>query len=355
MALESISIRNLRNLVEIHLRPQQGINLIVGTNGSGKTSLLEAIYILGRGRSFRESKSRAVIMKGKPWYEVTGQLEDNGISTRIGIRRSAREITVRMNGTSVRKLSTLAKQLPIHIITPRSHELLEAGAGVRRRFIEWGVFHVEHGYQRLSSRYHRALTQRNAALKNQQDIHALWDEEIIELAGSIDRIRRGYVEELSRYLEEEMQHLLDGQQVRLEWRRGWDAEQDLGESLDRNRSADLSRGFTHAGPHRADLVVRLEGELSRQWASRGQQKLIVCGLFLAQTRLIRERTGKRPVILMDDLAAELDREHRERMLDRLRVNDSQVFITATDAGIFSNRVSDAMFHVEHGAMVPDGV
>ncbi len=358
MSLEHFHIRNIRNLAEIQMAPAAGINLIVGPNGSGKTSLLEAIYILGRGRSFRESRSGAVIRRGEEWYEVAGRLRasEQGRQTQIGIRRSGKEILVKMNGIKVRKLSVLARELPIHVITPRSHELLEAGSGVRRRFVEWGVFHVEHPYQDLSIRYQRVLAQRNAALKGEGEVHAYWDRELIDLSESLDAYRRRYVEELSDYLKDEMRTLLADMEIDLEWRRGWSGERSLEQVLQEMKLSDIKRGYTQAGAHRADLVVRVEGEHSRHWASRGQQKLIICGLFLAQSRLIADRTGRQPLILVDDLAAELDDEHRQRMLERLSTSRSQVFLTTTHSGAFGRDFRpEAMFHVEHGAITAESV
>lgn len=355
MALEIVSIRNIRNLSATVFHPDARVNLIAGDNGSGKTSILEALYILGRGRSFRESKTNAVLKKGAGWYEVSGTATTHGLTQRIGIRKSGRETLVKLNGTRIQKLSILAKELPIHVITPRSHELLEAGSNLRRRFVEWGVFHVKHSYQQLSARYHRTLAQRNAALKTQPGIHALWDREIVSLAESMDEIRSQFVDDLSRHLQTEIQALLGDVQVELEWRRGWDSALSLEEALDRSRDMDFKRGFTHAGPHRADLIVRMQGEQARKWASRGQQKLIICGLFLAQSRLINATSGKQMIMLVDDLAAELDAEHRRLLLERLVATGSQVFITSTDESLFTGHGVDQVFHVEHGSIHAEGV
>ena len=350
MTLKTVRIRNIRNIAEAELSPGPGINIIAGPNGSGKTSLLEAIFILGRGRSFRDNKARSIITKGAESLEVFGISEHDAISARLGIRKSKSDTLARLNGEKIRKLSILARELPLYVITPRSHEILESGSAHRRRFIEWGVFHVEHGYQSISMRYQRALAQRNAALKHQAGDHALWDRELDGLADVINGYRQSYLKALIEYFRVDLQALLPSVDVSIAWHKGWDSESGLIEALEKNRSSDLRRGFTQVGPHRADFSVQLEGTPAKNWASRGQQKLIITALFLAQARLIRDRIGRYPVLLIDDLAAELDTQRRELLLDRMTENGGQVFVTSTDAGIFCDVPNSDMFHVEHGVL-----
>lgn len=355
MPLQIIRLTNVRNIAEGEITPASGINIVVGPNGSGKTSLLEAVFILGRGRSFRETRIRSIIKKGTEYLEVFGIVNDHGPGTKIGIRKSNQDTIVKINFQRVQKLSTLARELPLHVITPRSHEILESGSDHRRRFIDWGVFHVEHQYQRLSSRYYRVLSQRNAALKTQPENHALWDRELDSLSIEINRLRETHLRDLTRYFKEDIGALLETMAVEFEWKRGWDRNLTLMEALQRNRSSDLKRGFTQQGPHRADFSVRLDGMPARRWASRGQQKLIIMALFLAQVRLIRNEVGRNPILLIDDLAAELDRRHRDKLMMRIEHNANQVFITTTDLGLFSDNTQKKVFHVEHGVLAADSV
>jgi len=355
MALQLIRISNIRNISEGEIVPDTGINIVAGPNGSGKTSLLEALFILGRGRSFRETRTSSIIKNGAGYLDVFGIVNDHGSKTRIGIRKSSRDTIVKLNTKRVKRLSTLARELPLHIVTPRSHEILESGSEYRRRFLEWGVFHVEHQYRRLSSRYHRVLSQRNAALKSQPQNHALWDRELDGLSVEMNRFRETYLLDLISYFQEDIAELLDSMEVEFEWKQGWDKDLTLLEVLQHNRSSDMKRGFTQHGPHRADFSIRLDGMPVKRWASRGQQKLIITALFLAQVRMIRDKAGKNPILLIDDLAAELDHDHRNKLMDRMKNNGNQVFITTTDIGLFSDDTQKKVFHVEHGVLTTDGV
>jgi len=355
MALQLIRLSNIRNISEGEIAPDPGINIVVGPNGSGKTSLLEALFILGRGRSFRETRTRSIIKKGAGYLDVFGIVEDRGSRTRIGIRKSTRDTIVKVNTKRVNRLSTLARELPLHIVTPRSHEILELGSEYRRRFLEWGVFHVEHKYRRLSSRYQRVLSQRNAALKSESQNHALWDRELDSLSVEMNRSRKAYLLDLISYFQEDIAELLESIEVEFVWKQGWDKNLTLLEALQRNRSSDIKRGFTQQGPHRADFSILLDGMLAKRWASRGQQKLIITALFLAQVRMIRDKAGKNPILLVDDLAAELDHDHRNRLMNRMMNNGNQVFITTTDIGLFSDVTQKKVFHVEHGVLTTDGV
>ena len=351
MSLALIRISHLRNIREMELTPSTGVNLIWGANGSGKTSILEAIYLLGRGVSFRNRQSGSYIQSGEDHLDLFARVNaQEGRTVSMGLRKGRSESEARVDGKRVRSVSELAKNLPISIITPKTHEILERGPQYRRRFLDWGVFHVEHGYRGLVERYQRALQQRNAALRKRIMETAVWDRELCEAGEEINRIRERYLDQLREELQLVMSRLLENREIELEWRRGWPADEALEQAMDRAKKEDVARGYTKFGPHRADLVVRLDGDLVEKRASRGQQKLTVAAMHLAQAGVARAAAGVNTVIMVDDLPAELDSTNRESLMRELAAGQQQVFVTGIEQEIFREAPISQVFHVEHGAL-----
>jgi DNA replication and repair protein RecF len=349
MTLGLIRIKNLRNIAEMEMEPAAGTNLVWGANGTGKTSILEAIYILGRGRSFRNRENAAIIRKGEESLELYGSIsEPDGERLGIGIRKKKKSTEAKIDGERIKKISQLARTLPISILTPRSHEILERGSQYRRRYLDWGVFHVEHGYRDVSERYHRTLQQRNAALRNRGVDSAVWDRELAEMGKQLNDIRERYLDTLLPNILDVCSRFLPDAELKFEWRRGWKAGADLEKILKDARHGDETRGYTSTGPHRADLAIRINGEVAERVVSRGQQKMLMAAMKIAQARLTMNSTGKDTVMLVDDLPAELDSNNRERLLQELKESGLQIYVTGVEKGLFQGDLVERMFHVEHG-------
>ncbi len=351
MSLGLLRIHNLRNIEEIELEPEWGINLIWGPNGSGKSSILEAIYLLGRGRSFRGRESRPLIRDGSDSLELYARIEyGSGEQVGVGLRKDRQSSEARIGNSSVRRISDLATTLPISIITPQSHEILERGPQYRRRFVDWGVFHVEHQYREVAERYRHILQQRNAALKQRRSDAPVWSQGLVEAGEQLEQIRSSYLEKLNRSISRVMESLSWESEITLEWRRGWPAGIGLEEALTDSMERDRARGYTSIGPSRADLVVRMDGERVERRASRGQQKLIVAAMVIAQAALAKEGGGIDPIMLVDDLPAELDRESRKKLMGLLQQTGLQVFVTGIEQESFQGMGIEQVFHVEHGVV-----
>ncbi len=353
MHLSEVDIQGVRNLHEVRLSLSSGLNVIAGPNASGKTSLLEAVGLLSTARSFRTPRIARVIQHGQSGLQVVGKLTGSGGRTvRIGLRREASHTLIRIDGEPVRQGSRLARQFPVQVITPASHELLEQGPKFRRRFLDWGLFHVEQGYHGVWQDYMRLLRQRNAVLRL-GDVRQLghWDGLLAEKGEVLDQMRQRHLEGFLPLFQAHGLQLLE-QAVDVTYRRGWEAGQALHAVLEAGRDSDLRRGFTQAGPHRMDLVFRGEAGAARETLSRGQQKLIVAAARLAQVQLVDRGVGVKTVLLVDDVAAELDRVRRERLMALLRSLETQVFVTATEAELLPVAGWEAlkMFHVEHGKL-----
>lgn len=350
MTISSVSIRNLRNIESISFDPCSGINIISGPNGAGKTSILEAIYLLGRGRSFRTNQAKPIIREGTECVEVVGK-KDGPPALVAGVRRCTNKAEIRINGESIPRVSELARHFPVQLVTPRSHELLERGPEYRRRFLDWGLFHVEQSYGSLVARYNRVLKQRNFSLKNKPNDTATWDPQIAEYGERIHALRGEYLKSLVDVFAGIAPVLGLASTAQLSLTCGWEADPDLLGGLKRKLESDRRSGFTSIGPHRDDMKVQYEGQDAADRLSRGQQKLLVLGLVLAQ--LNRGSTADRPapILLIDDLAAELDEGARERVITFLSATGIQVFISSLNPEPLAKFSGDfSAFHVEHGRL-----
>lgn len=349
MALRRIDIRNLRVLDSLSIEPGRGLNLLVGPNGAGKTSILEGIYLLGRGRSFRSPNPKNFIREGERCVEVTGwRSAPSGCVG--GIRRCVDGMEIRIDGKAVNRMSELARAFPVQLVTPHSHELLERGPDIRRRFIDWGVFHVEPAYLTWTARYQRVLRQRNEALKTAPSSAFAWDEQLASLGEQIDRARHGYLTALADSYTRVADAIGPSQDVDLVLARGWPGDDSLAQALKAKRVVDGNQGYTSVGPHRGDLRIKVAGVPAEARLSRGQQKTLVLALILAQMSTVADRGPVDPILLVDDLAAELDGRARTRVMGFLRSLGGQVFITSLEEEALGPSSGDRLFHVEQGRL-----
>jgi DNA replication and repair protein RecF len=356
MHLTELRIRNFRCLAEAQIQPGSGLNLIVGGNASGKSSLLEAIYFLGRAQSFRGTPADRLIRSGESGLSVFGRLQNGaGPETTLGVQRAGRQRQIKIGAQDDAGILELVAALPIQVIDPGLQQLLEEGPEQRRRFLDWGVFHVEQRFYPAWLRYQRALRQRNHALRTQApdaEVGA-WDPELVQQGGIIDQARREYLAALDGVLAGILARLFDEPDIDIKYQPGWPDERPFADALARGRERDREAGFTQAGPHRADLRIRLQGRQARRHASRGEQKLVSAALLLAQAALLQDRHGRQPVLLIDDLAAELDAHSRARLFAAIRAQGTQAFLSFLEPGqIPEDGGENRMFHVEHGRVRP---
>jgi DNA replication and repair protein RecF len=357
MSLGTLSIQNLRCLRQVDLELQPGRNLIVGANGSGKTSLLEGIFLLGRGRSFRTRNSERLISHGESRLVVFGRTqppEATGIPTALGIQVTRGEPTLaKIQGEFTQTLAELSEALPVQVIDPGVHRLVEDSAYRRRRWLDWATFHVEHGFVEVWTHYARALKQRNAVLKQMQADRAAsgqldaWDSELAQLGEKLAQSRRRVLEDLQPHWLGTVRPLAD-LNLELVYFQGWGRGTPLLEALQTSRERDVVRGSTHAGPHRGDVILKLDGKLARDTLSRGQQKLAAVSMILAQLRLLTSILPEPPTLLLDDPAAELDPERLRRFIDQVAPLRCQLVLTSLADGGHPFGQPDRLFHVEQG-------
>lgn len=354
MRLQDLRVIDLRNLSDLHLEPGRGINIISGPNASGKTALLEAIYLLARGKSFRTSRTQELIQHQQDRLRVTATLADNrDRPVPVGAERDREQLRLRYDGAAVKSLSAHAHHFPIVLITPDSHTLLSGRPGLRRHWLDWGLFHVEPAYLEDWRNCFQVLRHRNALLKRRvsDQQHEPWEQALAQAAERLDAARQSFTGHLTQAITEVLPGLLSGSS-RVEYRRGWSVGTDYLQQLHEDRVMDRERGYTGRGPHRADIEFYHDNRPARAVLSRGQTKLYVAGLMLALARLFAAY-GPQPIILIDDLPAELDAEARRRFLACLAETGGQIFITAVDPDLVKDAATATtpVFHVEHGRLV----
>lgn len=309
--------------------------MIVGDNAAGKTSLIEAVWTLSSGRSFRTAKPQHLIQQSALELTLFARVKQQQQTHAIGLSRSADKVMVKVDGEPIKTQAELASKLPVQLLTPESHRLLEEGPKARRQYLDWGCFHQSQAFITAWRHYQRALKQRNHGLKNKlpKAQIQLWDSQLIETAKAVDHTRENYVQSLTPYLTEFCQALMPelGTLPECHFRTGWPKSAgSFAQALETNFQKDLQQGHTQYGCHRADIKFRFEGQDALVKLSRGQQKLFVCALLLAQASLYEKTANEAVIMLIDDLPAELDAHHRKTLLKLLQALDIQHILTSTD-------------------------
>lgn len=357
MALKRLNIENIRNLEAIEIFPNARINLIYGSNGAGKTSILEAIHILGSGKSFRSSKSSDVRTHNSTIMRVTAQcIAFNNHEHQLGWERDENTRKIHIDSKTTHSVSQLAKFVPVRAIQPDTHYRFRTQNKFRRSMLDWGVFHVKPSFQENWQCYTRVLHQRNEYLKQgsvQEPALNSWDSQLCEYAEDIARDRIDYTADWIPQVKSVYEQIFvdSPKDINIVFHKGWATEQ-LSQQLKIDRSKDIKKASTHSGCHRADISVTIDQQAMGTTASQGQQKVLVLAMMLAQIEILLAEPTRvaQPILLLDDVPSELDVVHRRRLMAYLSRLPLQVFITTTEADQVDVSMwpDYAMFHVEHG-------
>ena len=336
---------------DVELSPD--FNLIWGANASGKTSFLEALAYLGRGKSFRGASTVNLVRHGGTEFVLFGETDSSGRARKIGVRNSREGLEVRVDGNSDGGAAALAAALPLQVIDPEVHNLVAGGPELRRRFLDWVAFHVEQDHLLSWRRFRRALKQRNAALKAKAPPAMIksWNAEFVDLAGRLDASRRRVLDMALDVLIEYGMTLL-GTELGFEYAQGWNREKTLEQALEEGIERDIQQGATQHGPHRADLKISYDERHARKLVSRGQQKLLASAMILAATETAQTALEQPLLLLLDDPAAELDAESLNRLLAAVNGLGCQVVATSLTEGALDTPPGTRVFHVEQGVFTP---
>lgn len=383
MHLRRLHIDGLRNISAVTLELGAGFNYLYGDNGAGKTAILEAVHVLARGRSFRASSIERLVNKGSGALLVRAEVSNQTGTHQLGFARADAKNRYRIDGQPAEGFSLLAAQVAVQTLLPNASDLVYAGPGERRRFLDWGLFHVKHDHLSVARQYNRALLQRNAWLKAQRGQTPSWQEDpwveaVLSYGLSLNKNRSLYVQRLEAPFRRALASLSEVMELTLSYRwGGLQDERESREKMSESFSRDVKFGATQRGPHRADLLVtagevreRPRGQSNSDLTqsnhaanasageilSRGQAKIAASALMLAQVELQRQEVGENSIVLIDDLGAELDAQHWQRFLGTLEALECQVIATSTEAPGnqgWLDQIKCDVFHVEHGTVKSD--
>jgi len=332
MAISRLIVEHFRNLNTVDLEFDHGFNFLVGNNGSGKTSLLESIFYLGHGRSFKSAVTTRIISYEQPHFTLHGRIQESQHQWSVGLQKHRKDGTtiVKINGEDGNKIADLAHLLPMQIITPEGLTLLNGGPAYRRAFLDWGLFHHHPNFHSAWSALNRLLKQRNAALQQTYDYNSLkiWDIELAKLAHQVSQWRAEYAEALRPEIEQTCQLFLPELEISVSFHQGWDKNTEYADLLRENFERDKHLGYTFSGPQKADFRFKANGLPVEDVLSRGQLKLLMCALRLAQGEHLMSQKERPCIFLIDDFASELDESKRALLAERLQQSQSQVFVTA---------------------------
>ena len=355
--MRCLEVSHLRNLSSVRLNLHPHFNYLIGPNGAGKTSVLEAAYLLARSRSFRGQAIAPIIAHGEDGLVLRAVLE-NGRT--LGLSKTRAGATaLHIDEQPVRKLSASASLLPVQLLLPNVSDLVFGPPSERRKYLDWGLFHVKQAYLSTLRDFQAAYKQRNAVLKSWggqglEQLLDIWTDAYSRHATAVDEFRTQYVVELMPHVNAVLSQLEVNFEVRLGYRNGW-GEQPLEKMLGESLAKDVKLGATQVGPHRADLSLEVQGGAARMTLSRGQGKLLAMAMVLAQARLLQVLSERRSLFLIDELGAEMDSVYLARLLAQLSADTCQVIATSTrppsqEFGAAFNGRELTLFHVEQGSV-----
>ncbi|MBO6564173.1 MAG: DNA replication/repair protein RecF [Pseudomonadales bacterium] len=367
MSLNWLVANHFRNLTEIQVRPAPGLNVFYGQNGSGKTSLLEACYFLGVGRSFKDASADPVIERGHHQLLLRAGVRSGDREHQMGMTRD-RDGTrsLRINGEKVLRASEMARVLPTLVLGPQTVDLLLGPPDQRRRFLNWGLFHVEQSepFTPLWDEANRCLRQRNELLRSARGSNkeiAAWSKQLAEASEKLHQRRQDYIQKFQPVYEATVAAISGMDDVQLSYFRGWKESESLYETYIQDIDIDKKRGFTQKGFQRADVRITVSGQAAAKVCSRGELKALVWSMVLSQGLLSQRAqtdTERRETLyLVDDLASEFDEAHRQRVCEFLAATGQQILFTGVESEPLveacGSKTIEGMFHVKHGQIIQE--
>ncbi|MDP7593528.1 MAG: DNA replication/repair protein RecF [Litorilituus sp.] len=361
MAVARLITQNFRNLQGNTIDFNSKLNFFIGDNGSGKSSLLEALFFLGHGKSFRTTKVESLVCYHQCKF-VLSVKDDKNCQLGLSKELDTGNTLIKIDGQRRHRLSDLAKNIAIQIITPESFKLFFGGPKERRRFVDLGMFHVKHQFSDQWREFSRVLKQRNACIRNKVDDATLtyWTDLLCQHSQNVSILRREYTENLFTELKQWLNILLPSvnENISVQFTQGWPLKKELCQVYLDNKEKELQFGYSLYGAHKFDVKFMLSKQPLESHLSRGQQKLFLLALTFAQSSLMARVKRIKPILLIDDIGAELDENSRATLSTAIERLNCQVIVTAIEKSVIYPLIQQRsveeynMFHVKHGEVLP---
>lgn len=338
MIIKSLELSNFRNYTYEKADFSNGLNLITGPNGQGKTNLIEAIYLLSMGKSFRTNKDKEMILFGNDHFIIRAMIRSSGREYKIEIK-VGKEIkkAVNINSLPIEKITDLLGIFNVVIFAPEDLKLVKEGPGERRSFMDREISQIRPLYYNHIFSYRKALLQRNNLLKNKwidENLLSVYEEQMSILSWHIMNIRKEFVEKIAVIAQKNHGKISSEKECL-----SVDYEPNIGNGkeipgieeirlfFEKNRAEDIKRHTTTGGPHRDDIGIRINGRDLRSYGSQGQKRSAAISMKLSEIELIYDEKGEYPVILLDDIFSELDTKRQKMLMENLK--EIQTFVTTT--------------------------
>lgn len=367
MLLEALRLRHFRNLTAVDLNPHPRFNILHGENGQGKTNLLEAVYLLSAVKSFRPQTNRDLIEWGREQALLEARVDRGGAERVVKVEITGRGKKVFLNGSQVRQLASFFGTVNVVIFGPEDIAILKGSPSQRRRFVDRAIFNALPAYATEHQHFEDILQHRNALLKDDsldRALLAVYDEQLVQYGAQVIWRRLTFLKHFQPVLRRVFKQIFRQDfEARLDYHFKWaspavdvdeltgvhDVESMLQRGLSDTRADERARGYTLIGPHRDDLAATLDGRDVKTFASQGQHRAFVLAMKIAEITYLEDRYLFAPILLLDDVSSELDRQRNRYLFDFLRGRDSgQVFITTTHRDYILLDDDVRSFHVKHG-------
>ncbi len=360
MNIKRLALCDFRNYENVVVDFDDGVNIIYGNNAQGKTNLLEAIYFCSIGKSMRTNKEREVIRMGKEIAKIKVDIAENNLKRTIEIVFSKKnKKTIKINGIAIHRIGELMGELPCVFFSPDGLKLIKESPEDRRRFMDIAISQTSKTYFYMLGKYEKVLDQRNKLLKSTTNLESIknsifiWNEQLSDIGSKIIVSRINFLNALSPYAELAHQYLTNNDETLSLSYMGTTGEnqeqikKSLLSSLEKNLEKDFKLGFTSFGPHRDDIKILVNDIDIKAYGSQGQQKTTALSMKLAELEIIKNQTGKMPLLLLDDVFSELDPKRRQRLLKFCE--KTQTLITCTD--IDENDKFSKKIHIKNAKII----
>jgi DNA replication and repair protein RecF len=360
LKLTNLKLHNFRNYEDVNLEFTEQFNVFIGENAQGKTNLLESIYALGVTKSHRTNKYQQLIRFDTDASLIQGTVEKSTTTTELELDLSAKGRKTKVDHLPTRKISDYFGNLNVVLFSPEDLYLIKGGPKLRRDFLDIELGQINKIYLYELMEYQKVLASRNAYLKqiiNYADIDEVYleviDEQLAKLGKQVVDLRIQFLARLEETLQKIYQNIAHKDE-KIEVSYLTDIKDDYAAQLKANRRQDFIKGSTQIGPHRDDLIFKINGKDVKNFGSQGQQRTVILSLKIAEIQLFFEETNEYPLLLLDDVLSELDQQRQEHIFNAIK-DDVQTFITTTDLGILKDKLNKKyeVFEIQEGKIIND--